>query len=159
MKPRYFMRNPFLVAAYQVTESNMDAIARWCQGHVIRDAERPFVRVPVNRTTNKRQTEAYEGCWVLLSKQRGENSFKVYTQEWLDKNFVEVPHAEFDENDTQEIPPLPEPAPQKARPSCNCGEDHEPIPAPRPSPGNVVGLGVPRQLATRPGLHTVPLHS
>lgn len=97
-----FMRKPFIVTGYKVTEEDMDAIARWCEGHVIRDTERPFVRVPVDRPTNKKQTEAYIGTWVLLSTERPEKSFKVYTQTWLNKNFIEVP-AEIDDEIVDEI--------------------------------------------------------
>jgi hypothetical protein len=91
MKATMFMRQPFYVAGHLVTEDNMDAIAKWCQGHVIRDGGRSFIRVPVDRPTNKRQTEAYAGTWVTLSKQREERSFKVYTEEWLEKNFIRLP--------------------------------------------------------------------
>lgn len=91
MKATMFMRQPFYVAGYLVTDNNMDAIAKWCQGHVIRDSEKPFIRVPVDRATHKRQTEAYVGSWVTLSRQREEKSFKVYTEEWLEKNFIRLP--------------------------------------------------------------------
>lgn len=91
MKATRFMRQPFIVTGYQVHEEDMDAIAKWCQGHVIRNTERPFIRVPVDRPTNRKQTEAYLGTWVLLFNQRGENSFKVYTPEWLEKNFFQLP--------------------------------------------------------------------
>lgn len=91
MKATRFMRVPFIVTGYMVTEDNLDAIAKWCEGHVFRDAERPFVRVPVNRPTNQNQTKAYVGTWVIMSLQRGENSFKVYTTDWLSKHFMEVP--------------------------------------------------------------------
>lgn len=90
------MRQPFYVTGIEVTSSNMDVIARWCEGHVIREAERPFIRVPVDRATNKRQTEAYVGTWVTMSRQRDVRSFKVYTREWLDKHFIELPDDELD---------------------------------------------------------------
>jgi hypothetical protein len=99
------MRKPFIVTGYKVTENNMDAIARWCEGHVIRDTERPFIRVPVIRPSNPRQTEAYVGTSVLLSNTpRGDKSFKVYTQEWLDKNFFVIPdEIEDDDENTQDL--------------------------------------------------------
>lgn len=95
--PVRFMRIPFFVSGYQVTEENMNAIAKWCEGHVIQNSDNPFVRVPVNRATNKRQTEAYIGTWVIVSVQRGERSFKVYTEEWLRKQFFEIPPEALDE--------------------------------------------------------------
>jgi hypothetical protein len=88
MKATQFMSRPFIVAGCQVTEHNMAAIAKWCQGYVITDAEKPFVRVPVNRPTNQRQTQAFVGSWVLLSTLRGEPSFKVYSVESLEKSFI-----------------------------------------------------------------------
>lgn len=90
LKPVRFMRIPFFVSGFQVTEDNMEAIARWCQGHVIRDAERPFVRVPVDRATKRNQTEAYVGRWVLKSVYRREISYKVYTEEFLRGSFIEL---------------------------------------------------------------------
>lgn len=99
------MRQPFYVMGIEVTSENMDAIARWCQGHVIRSGDRSFVRVPVDRATNRRQTEAYVGTWVMASKQRGVQSFKVYTREWLDKNFFEL--SGDDELDSLEIEDFP----------------------------------------------------
>lgn len=100
-----FMRQPFYVTGIEVTSENMEAVARWCQGHVIRDGDRSFIRVPVDRATNRRQTEAYVGLWVTASKQRGLRSFKVYTREWLDKNFFEL--SGDDELDSLEIEDLP----------------------------------------------------
>lgn len=97
------MRQPFFVTGYQVTEENIEDIAKWCQGHIIRDAERPFIRVPVNRASHTRQTEAYYGTWVLLSVRRGEKSFKVYTQEWLDKNFFKISGENLDDVINEEI--------------------------------------------------------
>lgn len=96
MKATRFMRKPFYVMGIEVTKGNMDAVARWCEGHVIRDTDRPFIRVPVERATNRRQTEAYVGTWVTMSRQRDERSFKVYTREWLDKNFIELADDELE---------------------------------------------------------------
>lgn len=107
MKATRFMRQPFFVIGVEVTNDNMDAVANWCEGHVIKNGDKPlFVRVPVNRPTNKKQTEAYPGTWVMLSEQRGEKSFKVYTHEWLMKNFFvfegEIPDAEIVEDTATE---------------------------------------------------------
>lgn len=91
MAPTRFMRVPFFVVGELVTEENMAEIAKWCEGHVIDGAKGRFVRVPVNRPTNKKQTEAYAGTWVILSVQRDEESFKVYTDEWLRSQFFQMP--------------------------------------------------------------------
>lgn len=91
MKAVRFISKPFVVGGFEVELETMETIAAWCEGHVITDAERPFIRVPVNRPTNRKQTEAYVGTFVLLSIYRGEKSFKVYTMEWLEKNFNMLP--------------------------------------------------------------------
>lgn len=103
MKATRFMRVPFFATGYRVTADNMDTIAKWCEGHVIRDVSRPFVRVPVNRPTHKKQTEAYEDTWVIVTIHRGERSFKVYTRDLLDKQFFELP----DEDAIETIPDEP----------------------------------------------------
>lgn len=137
MKAILYMRKPFIVTGYKVTEKNMDAIARWCQGHVIREAERPFVRVPVTRYTNIKQTEAYVGTIVTLSEQRGQEYFKVYTEEWLAENFIKMPR-EMEDNDEQEktvdLSRYVKPAPQDDEEAPEDDTDSfEARPAPTPS--------------------------
>lgn len=97
MKATRFMRIPFFVTGYLITEENMHDIALWCEGHVIQNATEPFVRVPVHRPTHPRQTEGRVGEWVIVSMQRGRRSFKVYTEEWLRKQFLELPDEPIDE--------------------------------------------------------------
>ena len=104
MKATRFMRIPFFVTGYLVTEDNMEVIATWCKGHVFEDAHRPFVRVPVIRPTHQKQTEAYVGTWVIASMQRGQATFKVYTEEWLKKQFFELPEEPMVEDIPEEIP-------------------------------------------------------
>ena len=96
MNPTRFMRVPFFVTGYKVTPDNMEQIARWCDGYVVKSGETPFIRVPVDRPTNKKQTEAYPGMWVLLSVKRGRKSYKVYYEEVLQKNFFEVPEGSIE---------------------------------------------------------------
>ncbi len=81
----------------------MEAIARWCEGHVIKSAIRSFVRVPVDRPSNLKQTEASVGRWVIVSIQHGNRSFKVYTEEWLRKQFFEMPDEPVDEGIVEDI--------------------------------------------------------
>lgn len=98
MKAIRYMRIPFIALGYEVTEDNLDAIAKWCEGFVIRtDEARPFVRVPVNRPTNQNQTKAYVGTYVLVTEHRGENNFKVYTKAMLERHFMIVPPGIEDE--------------------------------------------------------------
>lgn len=131
MKATRYMRRPFIVTGYKVTAENMVAVARWCRGHVIRDTERPFIRVPVSRYTNIKQTEAYIGLSVILSIQRGEESFKVYSDEWLEKNFIPIPREIEDETGEQTIDLA-----QYLLPKDEVVENPEPR-DPRPNPSNV----------------------
>lgn len=91
LEPTRYMRIPFFVTGYCVTEDNMEAIAKWCGGYIVREDEKPaFIHVPVNRATSDKQYKAYIGTHVVVSVQRGERSFKVYTDEWLLKQFMPI---------------------------------------------------------------------
>lgn len=100
-KPTRFTSRPFPVKGFKVTEENMEAVAHWCEGHIVETAERKFIRVPVQNARSNKQTEAIVDCWVLRSRRNGRNSFKVYDEEWLLKNFVESPLDEVDEHDDE----------------------------------------------------------
>lgn len=89
-----FMRQPFFVVGRQVNEENMAILAKWCEGDVITTSEHSYVRVPVDRPTHRRQTEAHVGYWILQSERGGRKSYKVYDEEWLRKSFVEF-HGEI----------------------------------------------------------------
>jgi hypothetical protein len=84
------MRRPFFVKSVKVTEDNIDLVAEWCDGAVVDDGERLFIRVPVEGARNVRQTEAHVDYWVVRSKSRGIVTFKVYRQPWLERDFIEV---------------------------------------------------------------------
>lgn len=87
MKATRLFRKPFPAWAHQVTEKNIDTIAEWCQGVVVKNTDRMFIRVPVMNARNPRQTEAGIGCWVVKAKRYNKASFKVYTQRELEKDF------------------------------------------------------------------------
>jgi hypothetical protein len=87
VKATRFMRQPFFVSGFKVTEGNMAALAKWCEGHIISTTNRPFIRVPVAHATNIKLTEAYVDTWILLSRRGGRKSFKVYSEEYLTNNF------------------------------------------------------------------------
>lgn len=88
------MRQPFFINGYQIDEENMEALARWCKGHVVEDNGTRFIRVPVSGAKNEKQTRGYVGLWLTVSKLRGEPSFKVYNEEYLYKDFLEIPDDE-----------------------------------------------------------------
>ena len=110
MKAHRFMRIPFFVRGHQVTAENMETVANWCEGHVVReDGRPPFIRVPVSNPTTKRQTEAYEASWVIVSRHRGKRSFKVYSEDWLKQQFFEMPDEDEGDEDIHDEPIEPKP--------------------------------------------------
>lgn len=92
-KPSRFARKPFLVDAGLVTASNIEEVAKWCNGEVNVDGSgRKYVKVSVVRPLNERQTMAFVGDWVLYAG----TGFKVYSS----KAFAQVfdPLSEEDES-------------------------------------------------------------
>lgn len=88
----YYMRKPFYVSAFQVTEENLESLSEE-HGLDIRTAAKTgarYLKVKVLRPLNDRQTKAFVGDWLLVS----ENGYKVYTQAAFEKNFIRVSAAE-----------------------------------------------------------------
>lgn len=85
IKTQQYRRKPFYIDAIQVTEDNLEEVARWCMGDVRKDAkdEIKYVKVRVHRPLNERQTKAFVGDWVLYANK----GYKVYTQSAFEKNF------------------------------------------------------------------------
>jgi hypothetical protein len=104
VKALTFIRIPFLVVGYQLTanDDDLNFIADWCDGMIFGDNEHnTYIRVPVNNPTgNRRRYEARVGDYIL----RIGSSFKVYTKEWLDKTFLEVPEFEEPEETMRNKP-------------------------------------------------------
>lgn len=116
-----YKRKSFDVDAVQVTSENMQDISEWCSGSVEEEQNRTFVKVPVNRPLDERQTKAFPGDWVL---QAG-SGFKVYTGKAFGKSFepaavaAELKHVVLQESPGSEelrvvsaaVPVPPTPAP------------------------------------------------
>lgn len=91
-----YARRPFTVKAVRVTEDNIGTIADWCGGEVhsskfAKDGKvgnRSFIKVPVQRPMNEKQTQAFVGDWVL---QHSDGSWKVYIDKAFKAIFVLVP--------------------------------------------------------------------
>jgi hypothetical protein len=83
-----YVRKPFEVEAVEVTEENIEDVAKWCDGKVLAegDDETPklFIKVRVARALNERQTKAFPGDWVLYAG----TGYKVYTPKAFHKTFV-----------------------------------------------------------------------
>jgi hypothetical protein len=143
VKPKRLMRLPIFVTAYEVTEKNMYDVANWCEGHVVDDIKgTSFVRVPVDRPIHDSQTKAYVGMTVTLAEKHGKRIFKVYSEDWLRKTFIEV-NPEFSDH---EIPDKVE--------GGQSGRISAPTPRPTssPTPLNVGGriLNTPANTVRRP---------
>ena len=94
-----FMRQPFIVTGHQVTEENMEFVAAWCGGEVYRSSERRFIQVPVENARSTKQAEAHVGYWVLKSKYGGKYGFRVYSVDYLEKQFMLIRDDTEDDND------------------------------------------------------------
>ena len=85
-----FERRPFFVRAVPVTLERLDEIAEWCGGSVqtqtVRGKRIPYINVPVLRPRFPKQTQAFEGDWIV---QAG-TGFKVYTHANFIRDFRPV---------------------------------------------------------------------
>lgn len=86
MQTAKFTRKPFEVDAVQVTDDNIDEVAKWCQGEVKEEDNRPYIKVRVLRVIDERQTKAFVGDWVLYAG----TGYKVYTPKAFQKSFIPV---------------------------------------------------------------------
>lgn len=87
LKTDKFARKPLYVDAIQVTDENMEAVAEWCQGDVVK-TEAPkanYIKVRVHRPMTPRQTQAFVGDWVLYAGK----GFKVYNDKAF-KNYFDA---------------------------------------------------------------------
>ena len=92
-----YTRKAFPVKGVQVTEENIEEVAKWCGGEVRTSVttvlsedgspkgklERPIIKVSVVHPLNDRQTKAFLGDWVLES----DYGFKVYSQRAFNNSF------------------------------------------------------------------------
>jgi hypothetical protein len=123
VKATRFMRKPFVVVGFEITETNMDAVAKWCQGHVVQGEEGPFVRVPVDYPTSRKQTEGYVGTWVLQSRAiNGGKTFKVYSPAWLKNNFVTLEDMIQEEEEALVVEPIVESTKDNPPACCDHGK-------------------------------------
>lgn len=86
LKIETFERLPFTIQAIQVTDQNINQVAKWCKGRVKTEGGRvkkKFIKVDVKRALNERQTMAYVGDWVL----KAGTGFKVYTEKAFSESF------------------------------------------------------------------------
>lgn len=86
-----FVRKPFEIEAVQVTEENMQDVAKWCGGKIKtrpgqteEASNEKYILVPVHNPTNEEQKMASVGKWVLWSRT---TAFKVYSKRAFASSF------------------------------------------------------------------------
>ena len=86
--PQNYTRRPFTVEAVKVFEKNLEDVAAWCGGTVVRDQGRkPYVSVPVRKADKIQQTQAFVNCYVVKAPRQG---FRVYTNKTFFDNFYKT---------------------------------------------------------------------
>lgn len=121
-----FARVPFFVDAVQVTEENMEEVAEWCGGQIMdfdetaRVKTKRFIKIKVHNPQNPRQTQAFEGDYVLFASK----GFKTYNKPAFDRTFEPVFQKRTEEIPSGSILPGP-------RPDAPPRESRIPLPGPR----------------------------
>lgn len=91
MKATRLIRKAFPVIAYQVTEENMEILARWCEGEIIPanpdKGVHLHIRVPTSRPSPKTLVEARVGYWLVGFFHQRRKVFKPYTDARLAREF------------------------------------------------------------------------
>lgn len=84
METTKYVRKPFFIDAIQVTEDNLDEVAKWASGDIRTDNEnKKYIKVRVYMPKNDRQSKAFVGDWVLYAG----TGFKVYTTKAFSASF------------------------------------------------------------------------
>jgi hypothetical protein len=82
-----YVRKHEEVVAERVDSQDMEAIALWCAGRLLKpETGEIHIQVPVTRPENERQAKAYIGDWVLKTS-RG---WKVFTHKAFVRAFGEI---------------------------------------------------------------------
>lgn len=81
-----YVRVPIIVDEVQVTEANIEEVAKWVGGEVRTDTIGRYVKVKVHHPRSPRQTQAYIGDHVLYAG----TGFKVYNDKAFKKSFEKV---------------------------------------------------------------------
>ena len=93
-----YARKPFYVEAVQVTAENIEDVAKWCGGQLIKGTEanpHAYIKVKVKRPLSARQTKAFHNDWVL----KAGTGYKVYTADAFDKSFDTLSVREIEESE------------------------------------------------------------
>lgn len=92
LKIEQYARKTYLVDEVEVSEDNMEEIAKWCHGDVRtlvdhrKGTKTRYVKVRVYHPMKERQTQAFAGDHILYAN----NGFKVYSQKAFENSFEKV---------------------------------------------------------------------
>lgn len=106
MQTNRYNRKSFSVDAVQVTEENMEEVAKWCQGQIREENSRKYIQVRVVRPLTERQTKAFAGDWILYAG----TGYKVYTNKAFVGSFDLDPSVEHNDGETQNVFEQPQPS-------------------------------------------------
>ena len=100
LKIERYVHVPLYVQAVRVTAENMEEVVEWCEGAmctVEEEGKEPvdYIKVATIRPIRARQTQAFEGDWVLKT----DIGLKVFTEKAFRRAFVEAP----EESDPQSL--------------------------------------------------------
>lgn len=87
ISPAVYQRITFVITAEKVTEENIDAVAMWCGGIVMKDPARdpkPYIKVPSKRPVLAVLTQAFPGDYVVRNE-RGH--FRVFKEHAFTRTF------------------------------------------------------------------------
>lgn len=92
----YFERRMFQVKAVQITEENIDAVARWCNGIIgikfdaRKDEFVEYIELTIQVNKNPQLAKAYFGQWITHNR-----SWRIYKPEVFEATFSPVDQMKF----------------------------------------------------------------
>lgn len=81
-----YMRKPSFVDAVRVTAKNFAEVCVWCDGEIVNDDGKQYIRVRAHNPQKIRHTQAFLGDWVLYTDQ----GYRVFTDKAFGLTFDKV---------------------------------------------------------------------
>jgi hypothetical protein len=109
-----YIRKPFEVEAIQVTDENIEEVAKWCKGKLKEnEAGKKYILVKVHNAATDRHKQAFATDWVFYSRSTG---YKVYSDRAFNGSFDQkvvyteadaLAHLEGSDEATDVVPEIP----------------------------------------------------